>query len=319
MSRTRVWKVMASALGVLLVSLSGTSFAAYPDQPIKLLVGFSPGSGVDLEARALAPFLQKNLGVQVVVENLPGANGKIALTKTWKADPDGYNICIHTSTMSAIGEHTMKPEYKVADFTHIYSWSLTNQVLVVNSETYQNLDEFLKEAKQRTLSASLPGIGSASHLSGIMLADGMGFKVNWVPYSGGGEAAAALAGKHVDFASIAVTSAFPLVRAGKLRALVMLSNKKDAVLPEVPLAKDLGYKFPILPMLRGADAPPKTPESIVKVLDAAFAKAVQDPEFIAWSEKRKMQINALDHKEYTEALDEQLRDIAKYASNLTSQ
>jgi tripartite-type tricarboxylate transporter receptor subunit TctC len=305
-------RTMVLMLGAALLCLSAASHAAYPEKPIRLLIGFSAGSGVDLEGRAIAPFLEKILGVPVTVENLPGANGKIALSKVWSAEPDGYSIVVHTATMSAIGQHTMNPEYQVADFAHVYSWSITNQVLVVNAETYKTLDEFLKDAKQRTLSASLPGIGSASHLSGLMLADGMGFKANWVPFSGGGEAAAALAGKHVDFASIAVTSAFPMVKGGKLRPLVMLANKRDPVMPDVPLAKDLGYNFPVLPMLRAADAPPKTPLPIIKTLEAAFAKVVGEPEFIAWADKRKMQIQTLTAAEYGEALLQQIKDIDKY-------
>lgn len=298
--------------GMALIFSPHVRAAGYPEKPIKVIVGFAAGSGNDIEARALAPFLQKHLGVRVIVENQPGAEGKTALTKLWKARPDGYAITIHPATMSVINQYLLMPEYKILEFSHIFSWTAAYQVLVVHADTYKTFEDFIKEAKKRTLAGGTPGLGTTSHLSGMMLADGVGIKVNWVPFSGSGEAVASLAGKHIEFAVTATPSSLPLVRAGKLRPLLVLSNKKDIVFPDVPLAKDIGYDFPVIPLVRGADAPPNTPLPIILALEAAFAKAIKEPEYIAWSEKRMSQLHFLGHVEYGDVLQKQQRDVEKY-------
>jgi len=309
-------QVLVVTLVGLILGASTASSAGFPAKPVRLIIGFAAGSGVDLEARGLAPYLQKHLGTQVIIENVPGANAKIALTKVWKANPDGYNVMIHTTTMSIIGQFMLNPEYRIPDFTHIYSWSATNQVLVVNSEVFKTFDDFIKEGKKRTLSAGLPGIGTASHLSGLLLVEGLGIKVNWVPFDGSGDALTSLAGKHIDFASVATTSAPPLVKAGKITPLVVLANEKDIVFPNVPLAKDLGYNFTIIPLLRGADAPPKTPPAVAKRLEEAFSKAVQEPEYLSWAQKRMMEITPLNGADYGKAIERQTKEVEKYKSML---
>lgn len=298
-------------LGFMLVGTSAFP-AGFPEKPVRFIIGFSAGAGIDLEARGIAPYVQKHLGVQVIIENVPGANSKVALTKVWRAPADGYRIMVQSTTASIIGQYMLNPEYRVPDYSHIFSWSYTNQVLVVNSDVYKTFDDFVKAAKKRTLTAGLPGLGSSSTLSGYMLEDGLGIKVNWVPFDGGGDALVSLAGKHIDFATVATTSALPLVKAGKLNALVMLSNSDDIAFPQVPLAKDLGYKFPVIPVLRGADAPPRTPAAVIKKLETAFAKAVREPEYLSWARSRMMTIAPLNSVEYGKAIDEQQQQVEQY-------
>lgn len=295
--------------------------ANFPEKPIKFIIGFAPGAGIDLEARGIAPYVQKHLGVQVTIENISGADAKIALTKVWKSKPDGYNLIVHTTTMSLIGEYILNPEYRIINFSHIFSWSQTNQVLVVNSESWKTFDEFVKaaRARERPLSSGLPGRGTASHLSGLILVDGLGIKVNWVPFDGSGDALTALAGKHIDFAAVATTSALPLVKAGKLRPLVVLANSKDIVFPDIPLAKDLGYNFTVIPMIRGIDGPPKMEASIINVLEEAFAKAVKEPDYLAWAQKRMMEIAPLNREEYRKAIESQQKEIEKYKGFLKAE
>ena len=314
MTRRLFWQVMVLTLGGLILLASTALSAGFPAKPVRLIIGFAAGSGIDLEARGLAPYLQKHLGAQVIIENVPGASGKIALTKVWRTNPDGYNVIIHTAAMSILGQFMLNPEYRIPDFTHIYSWSASNQVLVVNSEVFKTFDDFIKEGKKRTLSAGLPGIGSTSHLSGLLLVEGLGIKVNWVPFDSGGSAITTLAGKHVDFVICGAAVTLPLVQAGKITPLVVLANEKDIVFPNVPLAKDLGYNFTIIPMLRGADAPPKTPLAVTKRLEKAFARAVQEPEFLSWAQKRMVAITPLNGAEYGKAIERQTKEAEKYKS-----
>jgi tripartite-type tricarboxylate transporter receptor subunit TctC len=306
------WNLVFGLSLAFLTTAAYSRAAGFPDKPIRVIVYQAAGSGTDSEARGIVPHVQKHLGVPVTVENVPGAGGKIGVGRVMKAKPDGYTLLIHTTTQTLMGGILLYPEYHVADLTPIFSWSLTNQVLVVHNETWKTLDEFIREARVRPLSAGIPGRGTVSHLMSLILVEGLAIKVNWVPFDSGGDALTSLAGKHIDFASTGTTTALPLVRGGKLRPLLVFADRKDIVYPDVPLAKEMGYNFPAMPMIRGADGPPKMPAEVVKTLEEAFAKAVKEPEYIAWSQKRMMEIVPLHHEEYRKAIDGQRKQIEKY-------
>src|SRR4030043_181122 len=171
-----------------------------------------------------------------------------------------------------------KVNYRTKDFTPIFGWARSNQLLVVHAETWKTFDEFLKAAKAKTLVGGLSGRGSTTHLAGLVAIDELNIKVNWVPYEGAAGSVAALAGKHLDFTICISTSALPLIHAGKLRPLMLFSDKRDPFLPDVPIPKDIGLDITPLPALRGVEAPPNTPSSVVKALEEAFNKAVREPE-----------------------------------------
>ena len=301
-------------LSSLVVIGSEALAATFPEKPITVIVNFSPGAGIDVDARGIVPYVQKHLGTRVTIENVAGADGKIGLTRVWRAKPDGYTVIIHTTTLTLIGERIADTEYRFSDFTHIFSWCQTNQVLVVNSEKWKNLDEFLAAARERPVSAGVPGRGTAAHLSGLIFVNAVGIKVNWVPFDGSGEALTALAGNHIDFASVASTSPLSLVRAGKLRPLVVFANKPDVVFPDTPLSKDLGYKFATVPGIRGIDGPPRMDPAAVKAIEAAFAKAVKEPDYLNWAKKRMVDVISLGQEEYSKAIEGQIVEIERYKS-----
>ena len=301
-----------SLLTVLSICGESSLAAPFPDKPIKLIVNFPPGSGIDIEARAIAPYLQKYLGVPIAIENVAGADGKIGLTRLWKTEPNGYTLIMHSTSMSIIVERLSNPEYQMTGFTPIFSWSRNNQVLVVNSAGWKNLDEFIKGARERTLSVGMSGRGSVSHLMGLMFVDGLGLKVNWVPFDGGGEALTALAGKHVDFVTVASTSALPLVKAGKLRPLLIFGESRDPGFPDTPIPKEAGYPLTMISLVRGMDGPPKLSEAIVKIIEEAFEKAIKEPDFLNWAQKRMMEIVPLRHEEYRKIILDQQKLVEKY-------
>lgn len=287
----------------------GTNF---PDKPIKIIVNFPAGSAIDLEARGIAPYLEKHLGVGITIENVSGADGKIGLIKAWKAPPNGYTLIMHTTTMSIIVESLSNPEYRIIDFSHITPLSRTNSVLVVNSEKWKTFQEFINTARKDTLSAGLPGIGSTSQLNGLILMDRLGIKVNWVPFGGSPEALTALAGKHIDFVIAGSSVALPLVKAGKLRPLLALADSKDIVFPDIHLAKELGHDFNFVSTIRGVDGPPRMPAPIIKVIGEAFANAVKEPGYLAWTKNRMIEVFTLNHREYQELIENQQKEMEKY-------
>lgn len=272
--------------------------ADFPEKMIKLIVTAAAGGGEDTEARAIAPFVEKHLGQKIIIENQPGAGGKIAFTKFQKTEPDGYNLITYTFPKSIIMEFSGKVDYKTSDFTPIFAWSRSDQCLVVHVDNWENANEFIKAAKAKTLSGGLSGRGSTSHLTGLIALDKLGIKANWVPYEGSAGSVSAVAGKHIDFTITQPTSAGSLIQAGKLRALLLFSDQRDPYMPDVPIPKELGINMDFIPALRGVEAPPKTSPAIVKILEEAFSKAAREPGFIEIAKKRKIALYSTDSREF---------------------
>ncbi|OGA16578.1 MAG: hypothetical protein A3G25_11060 [Betaproteobacteria bacterium RIFCSPLOWO2_12_FULL_63_13] len=291
--------------------------ADFPSHPVKLIVTAPAGGGEDTEARAIAPFVEKHLGQPVVIENQAGAGGKIAFEKFQKAARDGYTLITYTFPKSVIIEYQGKTGYKTRDFTPIFAWSRSSQILVVNSESWKTFDEFLKAAKAKPLSGGLSGRGSTTHLMGLIGFGALGIdKVNWVPYQGGRGTVAALAGKHLDFTICLAGTAASLIRSGKLRPLILFSDKRDPYYPNVPVPKDFGYDMSFVPTLRGVEAPPGTPSDIVKILEDAFTKAVQEEGFIDIATKRKMVLVPVSSKEFAKAVADAYVHVGKFQALL---
>jgi tripartite-type tricarboxylate transporter receptor subunit TctC len=301
-------------LGVFLLCPAGNS-ADFPSKSVTLIVTADVGGGEDTEARGIAPHLGKHLGVKVLIENQGAAGGKIAFERFMKTKPDGYTLITYTLPKSIILEYTEKVSFKTKEYTPVYTWSYTNQILAVNAETWKTFDEFLKAAKAKTLAGGVSG--GHSVLGGLVAADELGIKVNWVPFEGSSGSLAALAGKHIDFMITLSTSVVPLVEAGKLRPLVLFSNERDPYLPNVPCTKELGVRVTPIPGIRGIEAPPGTPSAIVKVLAEALAKAVKEPGFIEFAKKRKMDIHPLNGQEFGAQIAEAYPLVEKYQNMLT--
>ncbi len=288
----------------------------FPKKPIRIVVTSDAGGGEDTEARAIAPYAQKHLGVGVTIENQTGAGGKIAFDKFQRAEPDGYTLITFTFPKSIIIEHLDRTRYRTRDWVPVFAWSRGNQLLVGHADTWKTFDEFLRAARGRTLSAGLSGRGSTTHLAALLAVDELGIKANWVPYEGAPGAIAALAGKHLDFAIVLATSAVPLIRAGKLRPLLLLGDARDPYLPEVPIPKDVGHDITTVPAIRGVHAPPKTPAGVVKVLEDAFRKAISEPEYVQWAKKRQMVIHPLSGVEFGREVTAAYTRVERFQSKL---
>ncbi len=315
-NKAKIFSIIGVAAFLLFSICSSADCADYPNRMIKLIPCAGAGGGEDMEARAIAPFLQKQLGQRIIIENQPGAGGKIAMEKFQKTEPDGYTLITYTFPKSIIIEYMDKTNFKTKDFVPIYSWSRSSQILLVHADAWKTFDEFLTAAKSRTLSGGLSGRGSTTHLAGLLAMDELGIKVNWVPYEGSAGSVTALAGKHLDFTLCLTTSAVSLVNAGKLRPLLLLSDKRDPYMPDVPIAKDLGIKMDFIPTLRGVEAPPKTPPAIVKVLEEAFSKAANDPGFLDVAKKRQLVLHSVGSKEFAKIVADAYPKIRKYEQML---
>ena len=275
---------------VCAASFAGASCAlaqsAYPAKPIRLIVPFAPGGSTDMAARLVAEFGSRELGQQIVIENKPGAGGSTGMEFVAKAPADGYTlgmatVSTHGSNPAVYGS---KLKYDpVKDFAPITNVATTPSVFAVHPGTaVSSLKEFIAKAKAQpgSLSYATPGTGSLGHANVAHLAALTHIELLHVPYKGAGQAMSdALAGQ-VNAITDNLPSALPHIKAGKLRALAVLSEKRSPALPDVPTYVELGY-----PQMGGGGwfgvvAPAGTPAAVVAKLNAAIHKAMKNPEFV---------------------------------------
>jgi len=283
----------------------------FPSRPIKFIIPSSAGGTNDRETRMIAPFLEKYLGVSIQIENIAGADGIIAFNRFYKEKPDGYTLLTFNIISPIVLELTRKTEYITKEFSFIGAWRVNNFVLDCHPDNWKNFTEFLNDAKKKEI--SMAAMGGAANLQGRLLENAMGINFNWVPYKSGQEGIAAVAGKHVDSVITFTVTTMPMVRAGKLNALLVFTPKRDNFLPGVPTPKELGHNnIPCLLTRGGMAAPPKTPREIVTKLEQTFKKITEDPEFMKMAEKIGVAVDFQTSSEISKSIPDLYELIAKY-------
>ena len=278
-------RILSAIVAVAATLVASVAFgqAAYPDKPIKLVVPFAPGGASDLTGRTLAQKMGDLMGQPVVVENKPGANGAIGTELVSKAAPDGYTILLTDRGSLTVNPalYAKLPYDPVKDFSYIGIATDGPYVLVVNPKLNVNsLAEFvaLAKAKPATLYYSSFGIGSMAQLNIEALNQKMGIDLTHVPYKGASPAAQAVVAGEVSVTIAAVPAVQGFIKDGRLRALAVGSDKRFAVLPDVPTMAEAGAASDILlPTYFALLAPPKTPPAIIAKLNEAMKAALADP------------------------------------------
>lgn len=272
---------------------------AYPKKSIKIITG--PG-GEDEDIRQMVPYLQKYLGVEIIIEHIAGFWGRIPFEKFQTIEPDGYTLMCYTFPRSIMIELMGESHFNTKEFTPIFAWSSGNQFLIVPSEKFKTFDEFMKEAKTRRLSAAIPVKRGISHLSGLLLSEGLGIEVDWMPYGGLASSMAALNRGEVDF-MISLASTLPShMKTGKINVLAMLpekSGKRSPYFQNIPTLKELGYDIPMISIRHVLEAPPNTPSHIVMVLEGALKRAIQGSNYLEWAKKNFVNIEPLDVRAFS--------------------
>ncbi|HSV36515.1 MAG TPA: tripartite tricarboxylate transporter substrate binding protein [Ramlibacter sp.] len=259
--------------------------SAYPASPVKVLVGFPPGTATDAAVRAVGEQMARRLGQPVVVENRPGAGSNIAARAVAMAQPDGYNlfaITVANSINFAFPNSTAVDAVK--DFAPITLIGNVPNVLVVHpSLKVSTLAELLALAKSRPggLSYASSGVGTSPHLSGEQFAHMTGVKIVHVPYRGSTPAVTDLLGGQVQLMFSPASTVLPHVRAGKLKALAVTTNHRIAIAPELPTLDELGLKGFNTSVWMGLVAPAGTPEPVIGKLRIAAHAALDSAEIQA--------------------------------------
>ena len=269
--------------GSALAQSGGTTSGAgaYPDRPIRIVIGFAAGGGTDAVLRSIAGKLSESLGVSVIVDNKPGANGNIANDIVAKAPADGYTLVYNTSSM------VLSP-YLYSKLTYNYETDLTPIALTANiplalavplTVPVNNMAEFVTYLKQNPdkVNYASAGTGNVTHLATIQMLMSTGTQAIHVPYRSEAPALTDLMGGQVQFYLGTANALIPLIRQGRVRALAVGSLKRMDQLPDVPTISET-----ILPGVEfgawsGFMAPAKTPPEIIAKLNFEINKALEDP------------------------------------------
>lgn len=255
----------------------------YPDRPIRVLAAQSAGSSLDTIARIVTPKLSELFGQQLVVDNRGGAAGTIALEIGARATPDGYTVIVGASSSIIVSRFTYK---KLAfdafkDFDPISLIVNADGVMAVHpSVQAKNVKELIALAKAQPgkLNMSSAGVGSSSHLSGIMFTNLAGIETVHVPYKGGGPMAAAVVAGESQWLIAPAASIMGHIKAGRMRALAITSKARSPLLPELPTIAESGVPGYEFYSWNGFFVPRGTPRPIVTTLHATIQKALAAPE-----------------------------------------
>ena len=271
---------LISALRILVLfalALPGALLAQnYPTKPIHLVVGFTPGGGVDINARLLASKLSEYLGQQVIVENRPGAGTNIANEFVAKAAPDGYTLLMSTATVAINMALYKKVNFDtLRDFAAVSLFSASPNVLVVNAAVpVTSVAQLVALARARpgALNYSSAGSGTTQHLSGELFKTRTGTDIVHVAYKGTAPALTALIAANVELSFANIPAIHQHVKSGRLRPLASTGPKRSVLMPGVPTMKEAGVDMEVV-VWYGVLAPAATPPEIVNKLAGLIARA----------------------------------------------
>lgn len=280
------WRRTAlQALVAAVASLAclGSSAAAYPDKPVRIVLGFAPGGATDVLARLVAQKLGDRMGQQFIVDNKPGAATRIGMEAVQKSAPDGYVLGLATAVTTTFplmfDGVTFAPG---KDFVPVTMLGRAPSFLVVRNElpakTYQEFVAYGKSSGKLTLGHA--GQGSNPHIAGMALARSSGMSVTPVPYKGQQPVAVAVGSGEVDFAMLEYNVARPMLERGAVRLLAVTEPKRSSLRPEVPTGRELGMPDQVegLSPWFMLIAPPGTPAPIVASLNQHLREVMMQPD-----------------------------------------
>src|SRR5687768_4088197 len=256
---------------------------AWPAKPIKYIVPFAPGGTTDILGRMVATGLQSALGQPVVVENKPGQAGSIGAAECARAAPDGYTLCGGTISSHAINAslYARLPYDPLKDFAPITLLaSLPNMLIVHPSLNVSSVKELvaLLKANPNKYSFGSAGNGTSQHISGELFKIMTGTQMQHIPYKGSGPMIPDLLAGTIQLSFENITTAYPQVKGGKLKALAVTSAKRSFVAPEVPTMAEAGLAGYDISSWQAMYAPAGTPREIISRLHGETVKALRAPE-----------------------------------------
>jgi tripartite-type tricarboxylate transporter receptor subunit TctC len=305
---------MNKLLLACLAALGTTAaWAEYPEKPITIVVPFAAGGPTDKVARDLAEALRKPLNATLVIENVGGAGGTLGATKVAKAAPDGYTVLLHHIGMSTSPALYRNMQYKTLDdFEYLGMVNEVPMTLIgkpgMAANNYAELSKWIA-ANQGKINLANAGLGSASHLCGLLFQSTLKVDMTTVPYKGTGPAMTDLIGGQVDLMCDQTTNTSSQIESGKVKAYAVTTSKRltAPALAKLPTLDEVGLKGFNVSIWHGMYAPKGTPKPVLDKLNAALKMALKDADFHKRQEALGAVIvndarnNPAEHKKFVEA------------------
>jgi len=290
------------------------ALAEYPEKPVTIVVPFSAGGPTDKVARDLAEALRKPLGGQaIIIDNVGGAGGTLGATKVAKASNDGYTLLLHHIGMSTSPALYRNMQYKtLEDFEYLGMINEVPMTLIgkptLPATNYAELSKWL-EANKGKVNLANAGLGSASHLCGLLFMSTVKVDMTTVPYKGTGPAMTDLLGGQVDLMCDQTTNTTSQIEGGKVKAFAVTSTKRltTPALAKLPTLDESGLKGFNVSIWHGLYAPKGTPKAVTDKINAALKLALKDPDFIKREQglgavvMTDARVNGPEHKKFVEA------------------
>ena len=306
-------KHLITAVALATLAL-GASAQNYPgDKPITIVVPFAAGGPTDKVARDLAEAIRKPLGGQVIIENVAGAGGTLGHTKVAKASPDGYTLLLAHVAMATAPALYRKMQYDaLTDFEYLGLINEVPMTLIARpslpANNYAELTKWL-EANKGKINLANAGLGSASHLCGLLFQQSIKIDMTTVPYKGTGPAMTDLIGGQVDLMCDQTTNTTGQIAAGKVKAYAVTSMKRQTTdaIKNLPTLNDSGLKGFNVTIWHGLYAPKNTPKAVLDKVNTALKAALKDADFIKREEALgadivdDARVNPAEHKKFVEA------------------
>lgn len=255
--------------------------AEFPEHDITMVIGYAAGGSTDVMARAMTPFLEKYLGgkVAVVVKNVTGAGGQVAITQVAQATPDGYTIGNLNLPGSVARTYDRKASYSLDSFTYIANIVDDTSVLVAKADgPYKSLKDVIEAAKKDpgVITYAISGLGGDDHLGGVQLAKAAGVTFTYIPFGSAAPGRTAVMGGHVAVAGLNISEIQGY--EDSIKVLGLMGDERSSFAPKIPTMHELGYDVE-MSSSRGFVAPAGLPAEARKTLLAAMKKTYEDPAF----------------------------------------
>jgi len=302
------------ALGVVVLPVVlGSTVEAYPDKPIKMMIGYAPGSSTDIVGRMIANDLSLALKQPVIVENRGGAAGSLAADAVAKSAPDGYTIFYAQNGLAInVAANPKLPFNGQKDLLQVVGVAATPHILIVGNnskaKSVADLMAMLK-ADPGKLSFGSSGIGNSDHMAGELFLATTGLQAIHIPYKGGAPAATDLVGGQIDFYFAGMPVGLPLYKGEKARALAVTSKTRFSGAPELATLQEAGVKGYEMTLWQGVFVPAGTPSGIVQTLNTTILKILETPEMKDRFVKAGVQMAPMNTQQFTDLYNS---DIARW-------
>lgn len=298
-----------AALAFALSPLCANAASWQPKGDVNVIVAYKAGSGTDTGARLLASEAEKNIGKTLVINNLPGGDGKIGWTQLVNAKPDGQTIgFINLPTFTTLATQP-DSTFSVADIVPIANHLNETGVVAVKADSpWKTIQDLVAACKEKpTYRASTNGVEASNHTAAQLLAKSGGFDYKAIPYGGTADQLLALRQGEADFTCAKVADVAPLIKGDKpeLRVLGVFAEERLPELPDVPTLKESGLYDKWYGSARGIVAPKGTPPEIIDFYVEAFRKTLEDPANLAAHKKAGLSVDFMDNKQFAKLIADQ--------------